>query len=484
VLLSDPLTWGAWRLDDAAQQALFAAATELYAAAPWTHFRFDEAITIAHPSLPDASWTACVMGADAEHRGLVLYEQESDLLRAMSTDGPEEDFLGLEGAVISLFFDPRAALPRPMQQEFSQRQWSPAGDDAYPSLSVANSPAGGISRGQVAMVTSVARVLAVLAANHEAIGRWRSTEINPDAQPMIWQDDATGLTLTCTGSRAPEAVALWDSPDTLVHGWALGAAADPTAMFSRDSLSEAELEAQFARELPRIDRFNAWLGSPRGARTRARAQETHARQVDFALLFTEHLAFGHGVTVPAIHEFHLRHFLYSWVPEQLQHAARDIHALLLALRQYFIFLESEGLRCAWAEAILDDRRVTDERIATALSSGAPGRAPMWWHDQLHADLRRRVMVPEPLLPDDAPADGEDEDLMGIGEREALLSDALQAAHLVWRETAIAAGITAPDAVRARCAEQQRAWETTPHPVFGKSPAAVIRQERRKGTRPR
>lgn len=487
-LLTDPTTWNAWNIEDSVRAELFSAATSFYGATPWTHFRYDEAISVSHPDTqdsPDATWTACVIGADADQRGVVLYARESDLLRAMSADEPTDDFLGLDGTVISLFFDPRAALPRPMQQEFAQRNWAPVGDDAYLSMSVANSPAGGISRAHVALLTKVLRALATLAADHVQLGYWRSAEVNPDAQPLVSQDVATGLTLTCTGTRAPEAVVLWDAPSTLTRGWATGAAANPQAVFLRDGLSDAEIEAQFAAELPRIDRFNAWLGTPRGERTRARAQETHARHVEFALLFTEHLAFGHGVMLPAIHELHLRQFLYAWVPEQLANPARELSALLLALRQYFIFLESEGVRCAWADAMLDDRQVIDERITTAQSSGEPGRAPMWWHDQLQADLVRRVMVPEPLLPDDPPPAGDDEETIGlIGEREALLVDALQAAHLTWREVAIAEGLSAPEAVRARCTEQQRAWETTPHGAFGKSPIVVIRQERRRGARPR
>jgi hypothetical protein len=235
--------------------------------------------------------------------------------------------------------------------------------------------------------------------------------------------------------------------------------------------------------LPRLDRFNAWLGTPRGERTRARAQATHAHHVELALLFTEHLAFGHGVTLPAIHEVHLRQFLFAWVPEQMASAARELSALLLALRQYFTFLESEELRCAWADAILDERSIIEDRIRSAQSSGEAGRAPMWWHDQLNADLQRRVMLPEPLLLDDAPDDGEnDEPIAEIGKREAQLMDELQLAHLGWREAAIADGVTAPDAVRALCLEQQRVWEVAPHALFGKSPTNVIRQERRRGAR--
>ncbi len=484
VLLTDPTTWAAWKIDDAARDELLQAAVQLYAAAPWTQFRYDEAITVQHPYMPDALWTACVIGADSEQRGLVLYECEADLSRAMSADTPQDDFLGLEGTVISLFLDARALLPRPMQQEFAQLKWWPIGDDAYPSMSVANSPAGGISRAQVVLLTNVLRAISGLAADHEAIAEWRSVEATPPGAPLVYQDE-TGLTLTWHGTRAPEAVVLWVAPTVLTSGWASGAAADPQALFPRDGLSEAALEAQFARELLRVDRFNAWLGTPRGERTRARAQETHARYVEYAMLFTEHLAFGHGVTLPAIHELHLRQFLYAWVPEQLSNAARELPSLLLALRQYFIFLESEGLRCTWADALLDDAHVIEERIATARSTGDPGRAPMWWHDQLNADLHCRVMAPEPLLPDDATGENDSDDGDGfIGEREVQLMDLLQSAHLGWREAAIAEGVSSPDAVRARCSAHQRLWESTTHVAFGKSPIAVIRQERRKSARPR
>lgn len=376
--------------------------------------------------------------------------------------------------MVSLYFDARRQLPRTMQQEFRAHGWPVAGPDAHPVLSCANTPAGGVSRAQLAVLTHALDAIARLVGVPDLLPEGHA----PLAAPVQWTDAPTQLRLEYRGSRSPADVLLWAVPTTLSPGIATGADANPLATFPRDATSEAEVESALEPEMARIERFATWLDSGRGERMRARAGSTTAQHVSNAQLFVEHLAFGHGVTVAALHEMHLRNFLYLWYPTHVASGVRDAATVLTSLRQFFAWLDAEGIKCAWAAEILDDRQALEARIRSAVPAGdgdaATSPGTEWWHDQFNADLHRRVMLPEVLL-----SDREDDDSDWLGEKEASLLDELQSLLLSWRESEIAAGLSDPHMVRAACTSRQRAWEQATHPRFGKSPAAIIRQERRR-----
>ncbi len=470
ILLSMPLEWSAWGMADDARTALFDAAARFWRASPWTRLDDTELVSFTATDRPTNSWHACVLGASGEQFGVVLYEDETDFLRIFETDDPDDLMRGLQGAVISLYFDPRSALPRPMQQEFRRHKWTVADNAAHPILSVANTPAGGVTRVQTAMLTRTLDALANLVATDSGLP--------PTNEPLDveWHRDdaAAGLHVSYRGTRAPDRVRLWSVPEQLSAGCATGPAASAAALFPRDLESEEALDARLATELERVDRFLAWLDARGGERVRARADQTLRTHASNAQLFIEHLAFGHGVTVAALHEAHLRVFLYSWYPSHAPKARAEVGALVATLRLFFSWLESEGIVCAWAAGILDERAALDARIASAPTEDDPGKSALWWHYQLDHDLYARVMLADPLLVEE-----DDEPAADPGERELMLADELLALTLTWREESIADGVTEPAVVRARCARQQAAWETSLHPTFSKSPTAVIRQERRR-----
>jgi len=473
-LLSFPQTWSAWHLDDAPMRALLDAAARFHAARPWHRLADSEALSV-HPSdAPARPWTACVLGAGGEEFGLVLYERDADYMRAFTLDDPNALLSGLEGAMVSLYFDGRLQLPRAMQQEFRTHGWTVAGPDAYPLLSCANTPAGGVSRAHVTLLTQTLDAVARLVVVPDLL----PDDHLPLDTPVEWHDADTGLRLAYRGSRSPADVRVWPAPTLLRAGCATGFAADPNATFSREAATDDAMRAALEPETQRVERLAAWLENGRGERMRARASTTAQQHVTNAQLFIEHLAFGHGVTVAAMHEMHLRHFLYSWYPSHVGAGQRDAAGMLASLRQLFTWLELEGISCPWAASILDDREAMDVRLRTAppprIDEEDPAFGSAWWHDQFNADLYRRVMLPDPLF-SDSPDDAGD----WLGDKETLLVDELQALVLAWRESQIAGGVTDPETVRRFCTPMQRAWEQRPHARLGKSPAAIIRQERRK-----
>ncbi len=473
-LISFPQIWRAWNIEESAMRALMTAAAQYYAAAPWKRLENEETLSISSADDPNAPWTACVMGAGGEEFGLVLYERDHDFVRLLMDGYPNEMLRGIEGAVVTMYFDPRSALPRAMQSEFKQQGWPVAGPNAYPLLSCANTPAGGISRAQVALLTKALSAIAHLVGEPHAL----PSEKHPLTEPVVWHDADTGLSLAYRGSRSPSAVRLWEEPSSLVAGAATGPAADLRAFFARDLESEDALDAALAGESAKLDAFAVWLESSRGERLRARGGVSIDTHMENAHLFVEHLAFGHGAKLEAIHEYHLRIFLYDWVPSRIPKAEREMPGIVATLRKLFAWMETIGIVCPWAAAILDDRASLDQRIATVPAGMADGVGPMWWSDQLSDDLQRRAMLPDPLVADD---DSLDHDGYA-GPKELALFEELVSLNLVWREAAIAAGMTSAEAVRAACLAEQQRWESQKHPRYGKSPASVVRQERRKPQR--
>jgi len=470
-LVSFPSTWAAWQIDPDALAELMANAVAFHSAQPWRRLTEVEALRISMPTDSLCTYTAVVIGANGDEYGVSLYENDADYMRMFSSADPASGLTGVDGAVLTLYFDPKRELSREMQQEFKRHAWPISGADAFPVLCCANTPAGGISVAQVAHLSKILRALATLVTTPHIL----PGDAAPLAEPSVWLDEATGVRVEYAGSRSPGAVPLWSIPSVLSYGCVRGAGTAGARLFERDLASDAEIDAALAREFEQLNAFAEWLTRDRGERLRARGALTADTHLATAQLYIEHLALGHCVTLRTMHEFHLRSFLYFWYPLNEAGAARNIAGVLASLKRMFAWLETQQVECAWATSILDDRDAVNARIANMPTPSPHGEVAFWWSDQLNDDLYARVMVADPLVPI---ADG-DAELGMPGEKEQSLFDEVMVRTLTWREQAIANGITSPPLVREFCADQQRVWETTRHPRFGKSPAAVIRQERRK-----
>ncbi|HEU4641094.1 MAG TPA: hypothetical protein VFS44_01480 [Gemmatimonadaceae bacterium] len=189
----------------------------------------------------------------------------------------------------------------------------------------------------------------------------------------------------------------------------------------------------------------------------------------------EFLTGTQGVPVRAVSEYDLRVFLYDWFPRKVQaplRIAREVHAVLAP---FFAFLaEHERIVCEWAEGVLGERKIFEERVKDFPGGHWWDADVQEWQSELWADLEARVMVPHPDL-------GEGEqwgEVMGVTEHA--LRHAMQRRWLVWRDELIRAGTTAPEAVRAALIPREHAWMRAPLDALGgRTPLAAIHAERRK-----
>jgi len=85
-----------------------------------------------------------------------------DFAHLLRDSGPIHPFAGFAGRMVSLVFDPRDSLPRPMQREVASAGWEVAAPEAYPTLLVTNTPAGGVSRRDADDLCAALRAVAAL----------------------------------------------------------------------------------------------------------------------------------------------------------------------------------------------------------------------------------------------------------------------------------------------------------------------------------
>jgi hypothetical protein len=345
LLVSSPESWHAWGLPDSLLESLFRAAALYYDAQPWKDLFNSETLNIT--TAGGARWTACALGNAGEQFGLALYADRADYDRLFEADRPLDAGPSFRKVVFHLDFTARRELPKPMQREFSSRNWPVAGPTAYPRLFAFNTPAGGISRQQADELAGSLSASARFCQVHEE-------EVAAHRLPIgeEWIDDATGFSISYAGEAGEMFDSLWLPPERLALGFAQGTGADPQATIDYEDASARE-EVLAA--------FTAWLETPEKGRrglTTASARK-HAMN---AQLFLDFLQNYEGVSVAAVHERHLRSFLYDWFPRKVHMRQAAAISVLGSLERFFLYLKSSRrIRCDWAAPLLADREIFQQR---------------------------------------------------------------------------------------------------------------------------
>jgi hypothetical protein len=445
---SQPQMWAAWDLPAETLRRLFSAAAAFYVAAPW--LVIDDATPLELTMPNGAVWNAITIGFEGHEIGLILHESLEDYIAMIDAPDPDVSFDMAQATVISLSFDVRADLPKPMRREFTDNKWMVAGPSAYPSLWALNTIGGGLSSSQaddLAMALEIiARIGELSGENHEVL----------EALGTSWTDETSGSIVR----YAPyDDRYLWDIPQMLEPSLAQGSRADSTAHFgfSPDNVTEdAAIVARFAAAM------RASGAEPERA--------THDEQdADF---FVQLMHGEQGVRLPAVTELDLRTFLYDLLPRKSMTTKEHGNAIRASLERFFDYLAaSEELCYPWATAILRDDPAFEERWESC-----PGRqrndALGAWMAELYEDLDARVMLPANQLA----GVGEWGETMGVEESQ--LYTTLGREWLRWRDAEIALGNRTPKELWDRLTARQAEWEQTPQARLGdRPPSEVIVRER-------
>jgi hypothetical protein len=442
--ISHPQTWAAWDLPAETLTRFFSAAAAYYAAAPWLLYSDADPLELEMPN--GSSWNAVVLGSEEQEFGLVLYESLADYLTLVEAPSADVGFGRTEKIVLSLSFDARADLPKPMRREFSDAKWEVAGPSAYPSLWALNTIGGGLSSEQANDLSMALDVIARLGKLSED-----DDVLLEDLAPS-WTDEKSGTIVRW--AAVPGDSSFWEIPEQLTTGLAEGARADPTrfAFTDDDGAEDAAIVARFAAVHPR-----------------------DASDADF---FVQLMHGEQGVRLPAVTELDLRTFLYDLLPRKTMTKKAHGNAIRATLQRFFDYLAAnEEIRYPWATAILSDQDSFEERWDSFPGRGEQNDALAGWMMELFEDLDMRVMIPS-------------NELAGLGTwgesqgiAEASLYSLLQREWLIWRDAEIALGHNTPKELWDRLIVRQAEWEQAPNArLGGRSPSEEIAEER--GTRKR
>ncbi len=193
LLLSHPQTWAAWGFAPDETARFFAACDAYYRAAPWEVLWADDAFMLR---LRDGgAWEGAVLGSDGEQLGFSLCADPKDLDRML--EGPETEenaALGwrqIRGVVLSLTFESREFIMKPMRDEIKKARWPVASPDAYPLITAVNTPGGGISSRQLQALTTALLAMPGFVEQHAAAIRGEV-----DARfPLRYTDRSTGASI-------------------------------------------------------------------------------------------------------------------------------------------------------------------------------------------------------------------------------------------------------------------------------------------------
>lgn len=454
--VSLPETWAGWEFPAERVHALHAAAATWYAMKPWELLSDSDLLELTLPG--GSRWYASIMGAGGETFGLALYENVEDVIAVLDASPHQPAFAPLF-VVLSLTFDFRADLPKPMRREAMDAGWPIAGPSAYPVMWAMNTMGGGVSPAQAADLTLALEIVARFAERLDP-------ESGQGAEPLIgeWTDAVSGAVVN---SAMPQRfMSLWDVPAHLSPIHAEGARANADAV----CLTDAERDTPSEEDAALVSRFVQAARAMGVAEKRVSLDEGNARH------FIEVMRFEQRVHLAAVTEFDLRLFLFDLVPRHTVGSKSHGHALRQSLKRFFAYLAaSEDLSYPWAATILADKQAFDDRWASFPGRYANEAEEFGWTAELSEDLVARAMLPEPPV---------DSDLSGtVREQEAALYQKLQRAWLRWRDDAIHDGVTEFAALLARLRARQKEWEAEPQAELdGRSPADVITAERSAGRR--
>ena len=449
-------TWAGWDQPAAWVAELFAAAAAFYRAAPWQVLDGLDGLAIA--AAGGRLWWGNVFGQERSAFGLSLFSDLGDLLSAAFEESPPE----ARGRVLSLLYNRRGEIPPRMARELARQGWEIAGPAAYPSLIAINTPGGGLPRADAADLLTVLRALpGVLAAWDLPAGR--------ASADLSWRDPQSGLAVSLFSLAERLAQETERAAPPLAPGGVEGPAAEPEAALVESDDPDRLVESEQAV----VGHFEQAL------REGGLADSTVARHRAAAASFVGFLAGWQGVPLRAVHEYDLRTFLYDWYPRKVLTSATDARTIPSSLRRFFAFLaEREGLRCAWAEPLLRDRRGFLERWESCPGGFFWDEEIQDWRVSAIEELAERLLIPDWGLGDR----GSWAELQGM--TEARLQRELQRRWLLWRDELLRGGGRSRDELAEALVARQRAWEAAPHPdLGGRTPLAAIAEERRARPKP-
>lgn len=319
LLRAKPEMWAGWGMSIERVAKLFRAAANFYRAAPWEIAIDEWPVYVRRPD--GHEWTTIIMGAAGQQIGLAMYE-DADAVEQMqevnSTD-PTIALSVIRGLTVSLLFNTRAELPKPMRAEIQRAGWDIAGPNAYPTLLVLNSPGGGLREQHfddvIAALESVPRCVRLQSGIFKGVA--------PGASDVTWVDPENHA--TCRLEVEP---ALFESlgvvPTVLEPSGPTGPGAMPLASLSAQDAARSVNRA--------LTRYRAWLRKPVSGMTPPVAFVRTC--ADYARWFAERCAYASGKPVNAVTEYEVREFLYDWYPrivrdresgalEMLRHCTRS-----------------------------------------------------------------------------------------------------------------------------------------------------------------
>jgi hypothetical protein len=462
MLRAEPETWAGWGLSPALVRDLFAAAAAFHRAAPWTIAGNEPPIRVARADGPE--WSVVVMGAAGEQYGLACYASADDLDRLYHPTSPyaADAFLDLRGTVVSLTFVARKDLPRRMRDEIAAARWDVAGPNAYPTLMVLNTPGGGISTADAALLRDALRSIPHFVSGH-AHAFADEAKVHDG---ISWTDPETGL--TCRLDANAGLALLLAVHDRLETSGPLGAGASPGAVLAQDSEEDRQRADALVNDT--LLDFRTWLHSPASGKPVGEATATaHERN---ARLLVELCVHGSARPVTAITEYDLRFFLFDWYPRKVMTSEREARGLLTSLRRFFTYLhQRKRVICAWATPILADTDGFLDRWRRCPRGFAWDAAVREWRREAVDELAARVLFPD------------DDQAIGLtfgesmGSMEYRLFRELHNHWLLWRDELIVGGTVVPAALLAALRGRAREWATTPRAALdGRTPVAAIVDE--------
>jgi hypothetical protein len=444
-----------WRETEASAQELvdfYEAAAAFYTAVPWVSEETEGPFLLDLPREPHGDlsgldlperhqWAASVMGSMGQSFGLALYSQPGDLADILIADNSLEAALEATGFSLTVDFDRKSELTRPMQREIAAARWPIAGSRAYPRLFGFCLPGRRVTARDVRLATRALRAIAVHARGGDALAE-------------------TGVSVAPFDPEAEYGDRLdwFRSPAQAAPVCAEGPGAAPEASLG---IWDQELEAMAMAAEERVHRFESWLREQGVPEAETETDARNAKAWEWSLA-----AVGHP---GAVTEFDLRLFLYDIYPRKCAPTSETADALARSMRRIIQWVEEhDQIRYPFAADVLDELEEIESR---AREMGEPfGETLRILSCDIHDDLDNRALLPDADLQE---VPGGWPDAMSIDV--ARLRHELQRRWLLWHDELVRGGTTDYEELMEALLTRQREWESTPHPGFDdRTPAEVVR----------
>ena len=464
-------TWSSWGIASDEIAHLFRAAVDFWSAEPWRSIPGDEAMSVVIPGV--SRWNLLVFGAAEATFGVALLESSADIPRLLGSS----ELQGRAGVAavlnssLALLFARERELPRAVREDVKRTTWPAPGGGMLPMLHAVNTPAGGVTRRQIADLTAILRGTVNFARALEA-GETGRGDLG------FWSDSSSGVNFIFDRAafRLHAATML---PAMLVTACAEGPGAEPKA-----SVDANDLETILDAEEAQLADFERWLQETPVANddrehglSDVKLTNRLRGDVQNAQLFIEFLVNHHGVPLRAVSEYDLRVFLHDWIHRKAVMPDDLAFTVLPSLERFFEFLATRPhnrISCPWAQPLLADRALFRRRRETSPGRSFFDTSIQEWRAEVTEALLAHALVPEPIDSDTDNGTG----LMGALESDLMAE--LQRQWLVWRDELIRAGTTDREAVVTALLERQARWESAPNAkAGGRAPRNAVRDERRR-----